>query len=165
MPGRGAEGRHGGEGDMKTTFAVVLASVVAFASPVATEDTVSGKVADVTVVATHFRNNRGRAGFALFSSEEGFPDDHTKAFRRAWVDIQDSRSSVTFHEIPFGRYAITVFHDENSNGRLDKNWIGLPKEGYGVANDLAITGSPQFARAAFLLAAETMTVDIRMRYR
>ena len=41
-----------------------------------------------------------------------------------------------FNDIPPGTYAIAVFHDENANGKLDKNFLGIPCEGYGASNNV-----------------------------
>ena len=41
-------------------------------------------------------------------------------------------------DLPPGRYAVNAFHDENDNGELDTNLVGIPTEGYGFANDPSV---------------------------
>jgi len=72
-----------------------------------------------------------------------------------------SDASMTF-EAPPGAYAIAVHHDQNSNGKLDTNFVGIPKEGYGVSNDARpMFSAPRFAAARVLVSRDTtLTVHI-----
>jgi uncharacterized protein (DUF2141 family) len=70
---------------------------------------------------------------------------------------------VVFSNLEPGRYAIIVFHDENANGRLDKNFFGVPTEPYGFSNDAqGFLGPPSFDDAAILLGSrdEVAVVDL-----
>ncbi len=95
----------------------------------------------------------------LFDSPEGFEDF------RAPVHMEriaaDGRHELQFYGIPPGRYALVVYHDENSNGRLDSNFIGIPKEPIGFSNAYRPKGPPSFARAAFQLDGEA-DMDVRL---
>ena len=58
--------------------------------------------------------------------------------------------TVSLKDIPFGTYAISLFHDQNGNGKLDSNWMKIPKEPYGFSQNAAATfGPPKFEKAAF----------------
>jgi uncharacterized protein (DUF2141 family) len=64
-----------------------------------------------------------------------------------------------------GTYAISVFHDENSNGKLDTNFLGIPKEGVGASNDAkGHFGPPKFADAAFQFPGGHLELKIAMTY-
>ena len=64
-----------------------------------------------------------------------------------------------------GRYAVVVYHDENDNRKFDRNWIGLPTEGFGVSNNLTLfLAPPSFEEAAFEVKSEMNQVDIEMKY-
>lgn len=66
----------------------------------------------------------------------------------------------TFTEIPSEDYAIAIFHDSNTNGRLDQNFLGIPKEGYGFSeNATALMSTPAFKKAKFTLS-RTYTSEI-----
>jgi uncharacterized protein (DUF2141 family) len=66
--------------------------------------------------------------------------------------------------VPAGRYAISLFHDENGNGRLDKALM-IPSEGYGFSRDAPVVmGPPSFAEAAFVVEGGEQHQAIRMRY-
>jgi uncharacterized protein (DUF2141 family) len=119
----------------------------------------------VTVVARHFRNDQGKAGMALFANEDGFPGDTGLALRRAWVEIRGGEARFEFDHLRPGYYAVAVFHYENGNGRMDKNWLGVPQEGWGVSNDVrGYLGPPDFAKAAFRIPSHHLQVDVAIAY-
>jgi uncharacterized protein (DUF2141 family) len=67
---------------------------------------------------------------------------------------------------PAGSYAPVVLHDENMNGKLDTNWLGVPKEGYGFSNDArASVGAPSFDDASFVYHGATLELTISLHYR
>ncbi len=67
-------------------------------------------------------------------------------------------------DLPVGEYALVVYQDDNGNGRLDKNFIGIPRELLGFSNRYWPEGPPSFARAAFRLdEGETKAVDVELR--
>lgn len=66
--------------------------------------------------------------------------------------------------LPAGEYALVVYQDENGNGRLDKNFIGIPREPLGFSNRYWPQGPPTFARAAFQIEeGEAKTLDLGLR--
>lgn len=98
----------------------------------------------------------------LFDSAEGF-EDFRAPVRVETVPADGQTTALTLTGVPAGNYALVVFHDENSNGRLDFNFIGIPKEPIGFANDYRPKGPPNFARATLHLDVEdTPPVDIQL---
>jgi uncharacterized protein (DUF2141 family) len=91
----------------------------------------------LTVRVVGARNASGEIRVALFQNADGFPGDASKALRTqpAQIDPQTLSARVSFMGIPQGVYAVSVFHDENGNGKLDKNLVGMPKEAYGASNN------------------------------
>jgi uncharacterized protein (DUF2141 family) len=64
-----------------------------------------------------------------------------------------------------GKYAVVVYHDENNNHKFDRNWIGLPTEGFGVSNNPSLfLAAPTFEESSFEVLEEVTHVDIEMRY-
>jgi uncharacterized protein (DUF2141 family) len=70
---------------------------------------------------------------------------------------------VTFHNLPPGRYAVSAFHDENDNGRLDTDTVGFPTEGIGFSNE-ARGLPPDFAKAAVDLAEQSKSMTVKLAY-
>ena len=120
--------------------------------------------ATVRLDVSAFRNADGALGCRLFSDAKGFPDaDGTKTIRAA---ISGTKASCEFGSIPPGTYAVVVIHDENGNGKLDRNLLGIPSEGYGVTNNrtYALT-SPKWDESTFTLAAgESIVLRVVLRY-
>ena len=120
----------------------------------------------LTVRIIHARNAKGTIRVALFRSAEGFPGDSSKAYRlqNAQIDPQTLSSQAVFAGLPPGVYAAAVFHDENMNGKLDKNLIGIPKEGYGASNNPERRmRPPSFEETSFPLKTD-QSCDIRLIY-
>ena len=90
----------------------------------------------LTVRVTGARNTKGKIGVTLFQDAQGFPDDTSKAIRQQSVDIDPNTMSarVTFSDLPQGTFAVSVLHDENGNGKMDRNFVGMPKEEIGRAH-------------------------------
>jgi len=66
--------------------------------------------------------------------------------------------------MPQGDYAISLFHDENANGKLDTVMM-IPKEGFGFSRDARVVfGPPRFAAAAFRVGSAPLSQHIRLRY-
>lgn len=75
-----------------------------------------------------------------------------------------SEVEVTFDKVPLGRYAISVFLDENGNEDLDTNLVGIPSEKYGFSNNvLPIMRPARFDEAVFEVKGETKVIDVKMK--
>jgi len=92
-------------------------------------------VESIHVRITGLRNDKGQVQCALFSSAADFPKKGDKAVDRTKSEILSGQASCDFVNVAPGRYAVSVFHDENSNGKLDTNFVGIPREGIGASNN------------------------------
>lgn len=119
----------------------------------------------LTIKASGFRSAKGSAVAAVFSSEKGFPSKGEKAVRRASAVIRDGEAVIVVDGLPHGRYAVSVLHDENSNGRLDTGWFGVPKEGVGASQNPPLRlGPPSFTSAAFDFFSEKLEIEVKIHY-
>jgi len=119
----------------------------------------------LTVELTGLRNNLGVINIGVFSSREGFPNDATKAVRSGCFPIPTLPLLLTFDDLPLGQYAATVHHDENMDGELNTNLLGIPTEGIGFSGNPKIwRGVPAFERSRFDFSLTNLTVSIRMKY-
>jgi len=67
-------------------------------------------------------------------------------------------------DVPYGDYGIAAFHDENSNGKMDKNLLGIPKERYGFSNNVRATfGPPKWEKAKFAVKNSTTNISIEVK--
>jgi uncharacterized protein (DUF2141 family) len=111
------------------------------------------------------RNDKGQVLCALFSSAEGFPKNSAKAAVHAKSDISHGHAFCEFPGIPSGTYAVSAFHDENSNGKMDTNFMGIPREGVGASNNAkGHFGPPKFEAAAFHFSGGRTDLKITITY-
>lgn len=143
---------------------LLLTTISRFSPPLEAQ---SAGTATLTVHVTAARNTKGKIRAALFRSAEGFPNDASRAVqtRAADIDPQTSSAQIVFKELLQGVYAVSVFHDENMNGKLDKNFVGVPKEGYGASNNpRKKMGPPSFEETKFQLNGTEQSVEVKLMY-
>lgn len=114
----------------------------------------------------NIRNSTGSVACALFESPEGFPREFLlKAMRVVVIKVNLSHAQCDFQGIPPGRYAMAVIHDENTNGKLDTNALGVPTEGYGFSNNAqAGRDAPTFAAASMPYDGRSLALTVRLHY-
>ena len=118
----------------------------------------------ILVRVVNLRNHEGDIGLFLFSDKKGFPGKIEHSVMNANIPASSESPSYLFENVPYGTYAVSVRHDENSNGRLDTNFLGMPKEGVGVSNNpKSRFGPPSFDDAMFVLDRPEVELEIRLR--
>lgn len=84
------------------------------------------KTFSLTINVEKLRNSEGIVQFALYNKEGSIPDeDFKKCYKIVKANIVNGSSTITFIDIPVGKYAVNIFHDENNNGKIDKGFILL----------------------------------------
>jgi uncharacterized protein (DUF2141 family) len=145
-------------------FAGALGLFVVFelASNVARADPSATSTIDVNVRT--LRNNKGWLGCRLYSSSQGFPKEPTGTQQR--LSITGEVVRCTFANVAPGTYAVAVMHDENGNGKLDSNFLGIPTEGYGVSNNHThALSAPTWDESKFeVRAGQDIRIGIALRY-
>jgi uncharacterized protein (DUF2141 family) len=112
------------------------------------------------------RNSVGAAACALFEGPEGFPTEFLRfATNIMMVKVRATKATCDFAEIAPGTYALAVIHDENRDGELATNLMGMPKEGYGFSNDAKGTlAAPSFEAASFSYNGQSLNMTIALQY-
>lgn len=126
----------------------------------------SPKSYSLTVEIEGLKNSKGSALCAIYNQEGSIPDEKYKNFfRRDKISITQNSAVIFFEDLPRGKYAVSVLHDENNNQKIDKKFI-LPKEGIGFSNytNFGLTNRPNFSKASFYLD-KNKTVTIKMIYK
>jgi uncharacterized protein (DUF2141 family) len=119
----------------------------------------------LTIEVTNLRSSQGVVRLAIFSDERGFPDEAKLATQLLEAKINNKKASVIVENLKPGTYAIALLHDENGNGKMDTNLVGLPKEGYGASRDAkGFMGPPKFEDASFELKEGSTKLSIKMQY-
>ena len=79
-----------------------------------------------------------------FTQDQGFPDRVNQAFAQAQVNAQKGTVTLTIKNVPAGKVALTVLHDEDGDGKLRKNLLGIPQEGVGMTGKPLGNRAPKF---------------------
>jgi len=104
----------------------------------------------------------GNIGCALFSSPDGFPMNTEKALQQ-FKPNTSNKAQFTFSNVKAGTYSISVFNDQNDNKVIDTNLFGIPKEEWGVSNNIKPKlKAPKFEEASFVVE-EQKNLDLNIR--
>ena len=114
----------------------------------------------------NIKNSTGTVACSLFESPDGFPHEYLRSATNVMViKIRKAQARCDFEDIPPGNYAMAVVHDENMNGKLDTNLLGIPTEGYGFSNDpKGFIGPPSFSAASFSYNGENIDLTMSLHY-
>jgi uncharacterized protein (DUF2141 family) len=114
----------------------------------------------ITVNITGIRNADGNLRVALRRDENTMVEGRTVD-----IDPKTLTAKVVFENVPEGAYGVSVIHDENKNGKLDMNEVGMPIEGYGYSNNPAKRPGPApFEETKFALTAPSTSIEIALIY-
>ena len=113
---------------------------------------------DLTVEVLQARSTQGQVSAGLYAGAATWLGTPLQGQRAP----AGERTVLVFRDLPAGRYALSVFHDENGNGKLDRNIVGMPTEPYGFSRDAqGHMGPASFDDAALDLQADT-TVTVHL---
>ena len=140
----------------KTAFLYLVAIGSAFAIG-------SAHAQELVVKVSMVKSTQGEVGCALYSSAVGFPTDNG-AMPSQWQAASTDGVVCRFTNIKPGPYAVAVSHDLNGNRRTDTNFLGMPKEDWGVSNNVRPNlRAPTFDEARFEVAATGVTsVEVKL---
>lgn len=118
----------------------------------------------VSVSVSGMRSAKGQVLACLTTRADAFPDCSRDPQARKLTVTASEELHLDFGRVPAGRYAVSLIHDENGNGKLDTSLM-IPREGYGFSRDAAVRfGPPSFNRAAVDIGGENVRLAIHMRY-
>ena len=120
----------------------------------------------LTVVVNGIKSQNGQVCLRVFSSEKGFPFSDTSEVKSGCTKITGSSIKKQFAGLKPGTYAVAVVDDQNGDYILNRDFLGIPQEGFGISNNptvSVITGAPKFRDASFSLNKNT-TIKIAMKY-
>jgi len=106
----------------------------------------------ITVNVDNARNDNGDMIFSLSTKDQFMRAAPLKSAKSV---IKEGVATVTFTEVPKGEYAIIVLQDLNGNEQMDFEVNGMPKESYGVSNNVMSFGPPTWSEAKFELTEDT----------
>jgi uncharacterized protein (DUF2141 family) len=120
----------------------------------------------LTVLVNGIRHQKGEICLRIYANEKGFPMKDTSEVQSGCTKITGSSLSKDFYGLKPGNYAVAVVDDQNGNQKLDTDFFGIPKEGFGISNNPTVsitTGTPKFSKSSFSMAKST-TINIFIKY-
>jgi uncharacterized protein (DUF2141 family) len=116
--------------------------------------------AELTITVDNLRNDRGQVILCVFSAENSdkasFPDCvRGRPVRQGKAIISGGKVVMTYTGLKDGVYAVAAVHDENGNGQLDTNFLGIPTEGIAISMNPRLMGKPSFDEARFEIKGKT----------
>ena len=120
-----------------------------------------GGQATIYLRVTGLRSEKGQVKIAVFNSPEKWLDEPLYS---ATINVDGQEVVWKINDVPYGDYGVAVFHDENRNGKMDKNVLGIPMEPYGFSNNVRVTfGPPKWEKAKFVVKSSSMDVSIEVK--
>ena len=111
------------------------------------------------------RNSDGEIFLSLFSGKKGFPDAPSVAVRNFHQEITNQTCLIEINDLPYGEYAVSFLHDENLNGKMEANLLGIPKEGFGFSgNPKSKMGPPHYDDVRFLFLVPEKRIKVVAQY-
>lgn len=120
----------------------------------------AGSALDITVEGV--RDDQGTVRAAIYNKPDTFPKE-AKAMARVSVLAKTGSVLLQFTDLPAGKYAVMLYHDENNDGQMDKRFGMIPMEGYGLSNNVRPIGKPTFDQCSFDIP-ETKKQTIELKY-
>lgn len=141
---------------MKVAGRILVLTLLAAATVTAGAQRISGACCTLTIVAEGMSSDEGNLGVLVFNNSKGWPEDRFAALRDIAVPAVKGTQILKVPDLPPGRYAVALIHDVNKNHRLDKNFIGMPKEQWGMSNNPhATVKAPPIEKAMFSIERDT----------
>jgi len=116
---------------------------------------------ELTVSITNIRTDKGTLLVSVTSTEAGWNNQEKPA--AATRLAATGKDAVVRFTLPAGSYAVQVMHDENDNGKLDSNFMGIPAEGYGFSNNPKVMRKAYFSEAKFDVGDAPSSIVINLR--
>lgn len=120
--------------------------------------------ADLTIVVKDIRGSKGEIIARLYANAEGFPSDPRFAVAEARVPASAPAATLAMTVPRLGRYGLIVIHDVNADGIMEKTFLGLPEEGYGMSNNPRPLLVPRFSDAVFEIKENANSIEVGLVY-
>ena len=119
----------------------------------------------LTIRFEGLRSSKGKIYITIFNKSDGYPTKPENAVRKEIINAAYPSVTVNIQGLTAGTYAISAYHDENSNGKLDTNFLGIPVEGTAASNDAkGKFGPPKFDDARFYYDGNDKILKITFQY-
>ena len=151
-----------------TLTSLILTAITAIS--LASANSVFAETANLNIKMKPLNNTKGNLVYSLYNSEGSYARQ-TDELQTKTIPVVDAKGAdgaahVKISDLPPGLYAFTVFHDENANNELDKNWLGKPQEMFGISNiERTLWSEPNWDEVSFeIKSGENKELSITLKY-
>jgi uncharacterized protein (DUF2141 family) len=121
----------------------------------------TGEKMQLNLKVQNIKKAVGDIYIAVYDNEDDYMENR---FAEAIANVESEGSLEVVLKIPYGKYAVTIFHDVNQDGELSTNFMGIPKEPYGFSNNPKSTfGPPSFEQSLFEFKAPGQWIEIELK--
>lgn len=144
----------------KSFFKLAVLLSIGFNFTSVSESTISDKL---LITVSNIKSAEGNIMIAVYDAGQEFLGQEMVTGKVERV-TQTGEMTIVIDDLPFGEYAISIYHDENANENLDTNFFKLPTEPYGFSNDARGTfGPPSFEDAKIIFKSNQREFSIRLK--
>jgi uncharacterized protein (DUF2141 family) len=130
-----------------------------------TQNAIAQNTGKINIEIEGLRNQQGEVCLNIFSGSRGFPSDSEKAVKKQCFPITKRPLTVTLGGLKYGSYAVSVYHDQNGDKKLNRDSLGIPAEGFGFSNNPFVGTAPaKYREALLIVAGESTNIKIMMKY-
>lgn len=104
----------------------------------------SSDTPELTINISNIKTLKGEIIIGVFNKEATFLKDNA-AIKNYTITVNKSTETLVIKNLPKGDYAVSLYHDENSDNECNLNFLGIPKEGYGFSNNI----KPKFSAPSY----------------
>lgn len=143
-----------------TALVLSVAEVV-----IMTQSAQAGMPSNLTVMVDGLKNKNGQVCASLFARSNGFLGQKDRAIAAQCIRSNNLASGFKFNNLKPGSYAVALFHDANSDGKLNRGLFGIPSEGMSrCRNPRGLMGVPRFQDAVIMMAGSNNTIQVELNY-
>ena len=118
--------------------------------------------AELTVKLHGIRAQTGLVKIAVVGSQDAW-DGKAAPVQADGAPAHGEDATFSFKDLKPGEYAVMITHDENDNGKMDTNVMGMPLEGYGFSNNPQVMRKPTWDEARFTVTDSDVAIDVELR--
>ncbi len=116
---------------------------------------------NLTVTINNIKTIKGNIQIGLYNKKEFFPKVGQQ-FKVFYVKVTSTRVEYTIKGLDHGNYALAIFHDENSDKKCNRNFIGIPYEDYGFSNNVRPFLSPPDFEDAMVNVNKNTIIEVKL---
>lgn len=140
---------------MKSIFLIIFAALFLSASE-------AGQT-PLTITITNIQNTKGSMRIGIYNADKDFPNENDTYKNKVYKVSKTGSMLIKITDLPYGEYAIGFHHDENKNGKMDKNFIGIPKEPFALSNNFKpLFSAPDFEDCKFTYSAKNSRISVEL---